>query len=117
MAADGVLAIAVGHPGPQDPTGHPQQPRAIDGQVAVEGQGLQPQAAAAAGRPLNAGGLDLLAGGLDEAGLPLNDDDVAEQLLLLLFAGYETTASSLSCLLLALLQHPKELAWLQEELV
>ena len=38
----------------------------------------------------------LLAGGLDEAGLPLGDDDVAEQLLLLLFAGYETTASALS---------------------
>jgi len=74
------------------------------------------QAAAAAGRPLAAGGLDLLAGGLDEAGLPLSDDDVAEQLLLLLFAGYETTASSLSCLLLTLLQHPAELAWLQQEL-
>ncbi len=74
------------------------------------------QAAAAAGVPLAAGGLDLLAGGLDEAGLPLGDDDVAEQLLLLLFAGYETTASSLSCLLLTLLQHPAELAWLQEEL-
>ena len=39
------------------------------------------------------GGLDLLSGGLDEAGLPLDDDDLAEQLLLLLFAGYETTAS------------------------
>lgn len=74
------------------------------------------QAAAAAGRPVAAGGLDLLAGGLDEAGLPLGDDDVAEQLLLLLFAGYETTASSLSCLLLTLLQHPDELAWLREEL-
>jgi cytochrome P450 len=74
------------------------------------------QAAAAAGRPLAAGGLDLLAGGLDEAGLPLGDEDVAEQLLLLLFAGYETTASSLSCLLLTLLQHPTELVWLQEEL-
>jgi hypothetical protein len=74
------------------------------------------QAAAAAGTPLAAGGLDLLAGGLDEAGLPLADDDVVEQLLLLLFAGYETTASSLSCLLLTLLQHPAELAWLQEEL-
>jgi cytochrome P450 len=74
------------------------------------------QAAAAAGAPLAAGGLDLLAGGLDEAGIPLADDDVAEQLLLLLFAGYETTASSLSCLLLTLLQHPKELAWLLEEL-
>ncbi|MCS5698117.1 cytochrome P450 [Cyanobium sp. FGCU-52] len=76
----------------------------------------QAQAAAAAGAPLAAGGLDLLAGGLDEAGLPLADDDVVEQLLLLLFAGYETTASSLSCLLLTLLQHPAELAWLQEEL-
>ena len=53
---------------------------------------------------------------MDESGLPLADDDVAEQLLLLLFAGYETTASSLSCLLLALLQHPEQLAWLQEEL-
>ncbi|MCT4363282.1 MAG: cytochrome P450 [Synechococcaceae cyanobacterium MAG-AL1] len=74
------------------------------------------QSAAAAGEPLAAGGLDLLAGGLDEAGLPLGDDDVAEQLLLLLFAGYETTASSLSCLLLSLLQHPAELAWLQQEL-
>jgi cytochrome P450 len=70
---------------------------------------------AAEGLPL-AGGLDLLSGGLDEAGLPLSDADLVEQLLLLLFAGYETTASSLSCLLAALLQHPQELAWLQEEL-
>jgi cytochrome P450 len=70
---------------------------------------------AAQGQPL-AGGLDLLSGGLDEAGLPLGDDDLVEQLLLLLFAGYETTASSLSCLMAALLQHPLELAWLQEEL-
>jgi cytochrome P450 len=70
---------------------------------------------AAAGLPL-AGGLDLLSGGLDEAGLPLADDDLVEQLLLLLFAGYETTASSLSCLMAALLQHPDELAWLMEEL-
>jgi cytochrome P450 len=74
------------------------------------------QAASASGAPLAAGGLDLLAGGLDEAGLPLADDDVAEQLLLLLFAGYETTASALSCLLLTLLQHPAELDWLREEL-
>lgn len=62
------------------------------------------------------GGLDLLSGGLDEAGLPLTDDDLVEQLLLLLFAGYETTASSLSCLMAALLQHPQQLAWLQEEI-
>jgi len=62
------------------------------------------------------GGLDLLSGGLDEAGLPLTDDDLVEQLLLLLFAGYETTASSLSCLMAALLQHPPVLAWLQEEI-
>lgn len=70
---------------------------------------------AAAGLPL-AGGLDLLTGGLDEAGLPLDDDDLVEQLLLLLFAGYETTASSLSCLLAALLQHDQVLAWLEPEL-
>jgi hypothetical protein len=44
------------------------------------------QSAMASGAPIAAGGLDLLAGGLDEAGLPLGDDDVAEQLLLLLFA-------------------------------
>ena len=74
------------------------------------------QAVAGSGAPFAMGGLDLLAGGLDEAGLPLADEDVAEQLLLLLFAGYETTASSLSCLLLTLLQHPAELAWLAEEL-
>lgn len=74
------------------------------------------QAQAAAGVPLAAGGLDLLAGGPDEAGLPLADDDVVEQLLLLLFAGYETTASSLSCLMLALLQHPPVEGWLREEL-
>ena len=68
-----------------------------------------------AGKPL-AGGLDLLSGGLDEAGLPLSDDDLVEQLLLLLFAGYETTASSLSCLMAAVLQHPEVLPWLQAEL-
>jgi cytochrome P450 len=68
-----------------------------------------------AGLPLS-GGLDLLSGGLDEAGLPLDDDDLVEQLLLLLFAGYETTASSLSCLMAALLQHPDTLDWLQPEL-
>jgi hypothetical protein len=34
----------------------------------------------------------------------------------LLFAGYETTASSLSCLMAALLQHPQTLDWLEEEL-
>ena len=62
------------------------------------------------------GGLDLLSGGLDEAGLPLSDDDLVEQLLLLLFAGYETTASSLTCLMAALLQHPEALAWLQQEI-
>ncbi|MFM7315116.1 MAG: cytochrome P450, partial [Cyanobium sp.] len=62
------------------------------------------------------GGLDLLAGGLDEAGLPLDDEDLAEQLLLLLFAGYETTASSLSCLLLALLQHPEVETWCRREI-
>ena len=62
------------------------------------------------------GGLDLLSGGLDEAGIPLDDDDLAEQLLLLLFAGYETTASSLSCLFRALLLNPTVETWLLEEL-
>lgn len=76
----------------------------------------QAQEAAARGARPTAGGLDLLAGGLDEMGVPLSDADVTEQLLLLLFAGYETTASSLTCLMLALLQHPPSLDWLQHEL-
>ena len=62
------------------------------------------------------GGLDLLSGGLDEAGLPLDDDDLVEQLLLLLFAGYETTASSLSCLFRALLLNPEVEHWLMQDL-
>ena len=66
-------------------------------------------------RPLP-GGLDLLSGGLDEAGVPLDDDDLVDQLLLLLFAGYETTASSLSCLMAAVLQHPELTPWLQVDL-
>ena len=65
----------------------------------------------------NQGGLDLISGGLDEAGIPLDDDDLAEQLLLLLFAGYETTASSLSCLFRALLLHPEVLNWLESDLI
>ncbi|QEY31567.1 cytochrome P450 [Synechococcus sp. RSCCF101] len=76
----------------------------------------QARRAVAAGGPPVSGGLDLLSGGLDEAGLSLTDDDVVEQLLLLLFAGYETTASTLSCLMLALLQQPEAAAWLDEEL-
>ena len=62
------------------------------------------------------GGLDLLSDGLDEEGIPLDDDDLAEQLLLLLFAGYETTASSLSCLFRALLLNPEVANWLQSDL-
>ena len=62
------------------------------------------------------GGLDLLSDGLDEEGIPLDDDDLAEQLLLLLFAGYETTASSLSCLFRALLINSEVAHWLQSDL-
>lgn len=65
----------------------------------------------------NLGGLDLISGGLDEEGIPLDDDDLAEQLLLLLFAGYETTASSLSCLFRALLTHPDAMKWLLPEIL
>ena len=61
------------------------------------------------------GGLDLIRGGLDEAGIPLSDDDLVEQLLLLLFAGYETTASSLSCLMRELLLQPELDTWLRSE--
>jgi len=59
--------------------------------------------------------ITVLAGACNEASLALNDDDLADQLLLLLFAGHETTASSLTLLVLKLLQHPPVLAWLQEE--
>jgi len=68
-------------------------------------------------QPVNGkGGLDLLAGGLDEAGIPLTDEDLVEQLLLLLFAGYETTASALSCLMRELLLNPPVETWLREEI-
>ena len=60
----------------------------------------------------------LLVNSLDESRVPFTDDDLAEQLLLLLFAGYETTASSLSCLMRAFLLKRGELEpWLMEELV
>lgn len=61
-------------------------------------------------------GISRLTGGLDENGEPLSVDDLAEQLLLLLFAGYETTASSLSCLMRALLMNPEVQRWLDEEI-
>ena len=61
-------------------------------------------------------GLSRLCGGLDEHRQPLEDDDLAEQLLLLLFAGYETTASSLSCLMRALLLEPEVSDWLKPEI-
>ncbi|MFM1800013.1 MAG: Cytochrome enzyme [Cyanobacteriota bacterium] len=60
--------------------------------------------------------LTVLAGACDEAGVPLQDPDLADQLLLLLFAGYETTASALTLAVLLLLQHPATLAWLQEDI-
>ncbi len=67
--------------------------------------------------PINSkGGLDLLAGGLDEVDIPFSDDDLGEQLLLLLFAGYETTASALSCLMRELLLNPQIESWLREEI-
>ncbi len=65
----------------------------------------------------NRGGLDLISGVLDEEGIPLDDDDLADQLLLLLFAGYETTASSLTCLFRALLSHPNAMKWLLPEIL
>ncbi len=68
-------------------------------------------------QPINSkGGLDLLAGGLDEEGIPFSDEDLGEQLLLLLFAGYETTASALSCLMRELLLNPQMETWLREEI-
>ena len=60
-------------------------------------------------------GISRLTGGLDENGEPLTVEDLAEQLLLLLFAGYETTASSLSCLMRALLMNPEvQFGWMRD---
>lgn len=68
-------------------------------------------------KPINSNSvLDLLSGSLDEVGIPLADEDLAEQLLLLLFAGYETTASALSCLMRELLLNPQVEIWLREEI-
>ena len=61
-------------------------------------------------------GVDRLLGGVDENRDPLQDDDLAEQLLLLLFAGYETTASTLSCLMQSFLLDQTLNEWLQPEL-
>ena len=97
-------------------------PLAIPGTPLRQGHGgpttaAQPdQGSAASGTATKAAWI-CSAAGLDEAGIPLDDDDLAEQLLLLLFAGYETTASSLSCLFRALLLNPEVETLVERELI
>jgi cytochrome P450 family 110 len=46
----------------------------------------------------------------------LSDEELKDLLLMLLFAGYETTATSLCWAFEALLAHPEERAWVEQEL-
>lgn len=54
--------------------------------------------------------LDLLLAARDEDGTALTPREIAEQILLLLFAGHETLTSALTSLCLLLSQHPQVLA-------
>jgi cytochrome P450 len=59
--------------------------------------------------------LGLLMAARDDAGRGLDDDELLEQAVILMFAGHETTTSMLSSLLLALDRHPETLARLRAE--
>ncbi|NJN76634.1 MAG: cytochrome P450 [Synechococcaceae cyanobacterium RL_1_2] len=59
--------------------------------------------------------LGLLLQTQDEEGNGLKDDEIKVQALLMLFAGHETTTSMLTCLCMALAQHPNILAQAQQE--
>jgi cytochrome P450 len=53
---------------------------------------------------------------MSEGGVRLSDGELRDLLLMLLFAGYETTATSLCWAFELLLSHPVEREWLEEEL-
>jgi len=60
--------------------------------------------------------LTLLLASTDEQGVPLSDEDLCDELLTLLVAGHETTATAMAWALDLLLHHPAELAALQDSL-
>ncbi len=59
--------------------------------------------------------LDMLLDARDEEGAPLNDKELRDQLVTLLLAGHETTATSLAWALEEIVHHPGEGARLAEE--
>jgi cytochrome P450 len=60
--------------------------------------------------------LSLLLEARDDAGRPMSDRDLRDEMLTLLIAGHETTASGIAWALYAVLAHPPVLARVREEL-
>lgn len=60
--------------------------------------------------------LSMLAGARDEDGAPMSDDHLRDEMLTLLVAGHETSATGLSWCMHLLLDHPDVLRALREEL-
>jgi cytochrome P450 len=60
--------------------------------------------------------LSLLMQARDEDGQPMSDEELRDELMTLLVAGHETTATSLSWAIERLIRHPDKLARLQAEL-
>jgi cytochrome P450 len=59
--------------------------------------------------------LSMLVGARHEDGNPMSDSEIRDELLTLLVAGHETTATSLSWAVERLVRHPEKLARLREE--
>ena len=59
--------------------------------------------------------LSLLVDARDEAGEPMRDEELIDEMFTLLLAGHETTATSLAWVVWHLLNHPEVLARLREE--
>jgi cytochrome P450 len=60
--------------------------------------------------------LSLLLGARDEHGLPMTEDELRDELMTMLIAGHETTATALSWTFACLLEHPEVAARLVAEL-
>lgn len=67
-------------------------------------------------KPDGSGILSLLLEARDEQGQPLSDPEICDELVTLLLAGHETTATSLSWTVERLVRHPQVLQKLEEEL-
>lgn len=65
-----------------------------------------------------AGGTDILSlllGARDEEGQPMSDDELVDELITMLVAGHETTATALSWAFACMLEHPAALSRLRDE--